>query len=224
MSIKHWPEHERPREKMLMRGAESLTDAELLALFFRTGIKGKTAIDIARSLLAHFKSLQALMLASPGELSKQPGIGLAKYTQLKAILEIGKRLYQEKMQKKDVIQHVNDTKRYISAQLHSLQQEVFACLFLDARNQVLCFEKLFHGTLGSATVYPRSIAQRALYHNAASVIFAHNHPSGNPEPSESDKQLTQKLIETLALLEIRVLDHLVVGGTQVVSFAEEGLI
>lgn len=224
MSIKHWPKNERPREKLLTQGVETLSDGELLAIFFQTGIKGRTAIDLARDLLTHFKGLKNLMTASPDELSQQPGIGIAKYAQLKAISEIGKRLFQETLVKKDVIQHINDTKRYVSAQLEQLQQEVFACLFLDTRNQIISFEKLFYGTLNSATIYPRSIAKRALYHNAASVIFAHNHPSGNPEPSEADKLMTQKLIEMLDLLEIRVLDHLVVGAGQVISFAEENLI
>lgn len=224
MSIKHWPENERPREKMLNHGIEVLTDAELLAIFFRTGIKGRTAIDIARDLLSHFRGLKNLMAASPSELSKQPGIGLAKYAQLKALSEMSKRLYQDVVIKKDAIHHVSDTKRYVKAQLQHFQQEVFACLFLDTRNQIICFEKLFYGTLNSATVYPRSIAKRALYHNAASVIFAHNHPSGNPEPSEADKIMTKRLTETLDLLEIRVLDHLIVGEREVISFAEENLI
>lgn len=224
MSIKQWPENERPREKMLHQGIEALSDAELLAIFLRTGIKGKTAVDIARDILNRFQGLKNLMAASPDELSKCPGIGLAKYAQIKAVLEISKRLHQEMLIKKDVIHHVADTKRYVKAQLQHFPQEVFACLFLNTRNQIICFEKLFYGTLNSAVVYPRSIARRALYHNAASVIFAHNHPSGNPEPSEADKVLTKQLIETLDLFEIRVLDHLVVGEKGVVSFAEENLI
>lgn len=224
MSIKHWPENERPREKMLLQGIEALSDAELLAIFFGTGTKGKTSIDVARDLLSRFKSLKNVMTASPSELRKQPGIGIAKYALLKAVSEIGNRLYRENLFKKDVLHHAQETKRYVCAQLQHLHQEVFACLFLDTRNQVISFEKLFYGTLNSAVVYPRSVAKRALYHNAASVIFAHNHPSGNPEPSEADKILTRKLIQVLDLLEIRVLDHLVIGGARVISFAEENLI
>lgn len=224
MSIKTWPKNERPREKMLSQGIEVLSDAELLSIFFQTGIKGKTAIDMARELLIHFEGLKNLMQASPFELSQHRGIGVAKYTKIKALLEISSRFYQEAIVKKDVIQHINDTKRYVKAKLQHFQQEVFACLFLNTRNQIISFEKLFYGTINSTAVYPRSVAKRALYHNAASVIFVHNHPSGNPAPSDADKWMTKSLTDALDLLEVRVLDHLIVGEKSVFSFAEENLI
>lgn len=224
MSIKDWPAEERPREKLLLKGSEALTDAELLAIFLRTGIAGKTAVDMARELLNDFGSLQALLDASQTRFCQAKGLGNAKYAQLQAVLEMAKRHFAEILQRGDALTSPQTTRAYLSAQLRGYSYEVFACLFLDNQNRVILLEELFRGTIDGASVYPREVAKRALFHNAAAVIFAHNHPSGVNEPSQADKQITEKLKQALVLFDIRVLDHFIIGDGQPYSFAEHGLL
>lgn len=224
MAINQWPEHERPREKLLQRGAAALSDAELLAIFIRSGVPGKTAVDLARELLARYGGLRELLAANPEELYEAPGFGEAKYAQLQASLEMGRRFLAEKLKREVVLSSTRDTRDYLQAQLRDRRNEVFCVLFLDNRHRVLTFEEMFQGTLNGTAVYPREIVKRALRHNAAAVILVHNHPSGVAEPSRADELLTNRLKEALSLVDIRLLDHLVVGDGETVSFSERGLI
>lgn len=224
MAINHWPEQERPREKLLDRGAASLSDAELIAIFLRTGTRGKTAIDLARDLLQQFNGLRPLLDTDLAVLSGTKGIGTAKTVQLKAALELGRRYLEEKLTREAALSNPRDTREYLMARLRAYPHEVFACLFLDNRHQVIKFEELFTGTIDGANVHPREVVKRALYHNAAALIFAHNHPSGVAEPSQADRNITDRLKSSLALVDIRVLDHFVIGDGEAVSFAERGWI
>jgi DNA repair protein RadC len=224
MSIRDWPDAERPREKLLQRGASALSDAELLAIFLRIGIPGRSAVDLARDLLQRFGGLRQLLEADEQDFCESPGLGPAKYVQLQAVLELGRRYLETTLQRGDALQSVADTRRYLTAKLRHEPHEVFACLFLDNRHRVLAFEELFHGTIDGASVHPRQIVKRALYHNAAALILAHNHPSGVAEPSRADEQITLCLKEALALVDVRVLDHFIIGDGEVISFAERGLI
>jgi len=223
-TIKDWPADERPREKLLAKGAEVLTDAELLAIFLRTGIAGKTAVDLAKELLADFGSIQALLQADQTLFCQGKGLGSAKYAQLQAVLEMAKRHYVEVLQRGSVLTSPEATRAYLSSQLRSYSYEVFACLFLDNQHRVIEFEEMFRGTIDSASVYPREVAKKVLSYNAAAVIFAHNHPSGINEPSQADKQITDKLKQSLALFDVRVLDHFIIGDGKPYSFAEHGLL
>jgi DNA repair protein RadC len=224
MAITDWPAAERPREKLLARGPNSLSDAELLAIFLRTGVSGKTAVDVARDLLSRFGSLRELLVADSEALADFPGLGPAKVVQLQAALEMGRRFLGEKLVRGDALSSSRDTRDFLQAQLRDRESEVFCCLFLDNRHRVLAFEELFHGTLNGTAVYPREILKRALQHNAAAVILAHNHPSGVAEPSRADELLTARLREALELVDIRLLDHVVVGDGDMVSFSERGLL
>ncbi|ORU92453.1 MAG: hypothetical protein A6F70_02745 [Cycloclasticus sp. symbiont of Bathymodiolus heckerae] len=224
MSITDWPEQERPREKLLSRGSASLSDAELLAIFLRTGTKGVTAVDLSRLLLKQFGSLNALMHANQNEFCEGHGLGQAKYVQLQAVLEMSRRYLQETISNQDTLNNPEDTKRYLQSKLAHQQREVFACLYLDNKHHVLAFEELFFGTIDGANVHPREVVKSTLQHNAAAVIFAHNHPSGNPEPSQSDIDITQQLINALKLIDVRVLDHLIIGNGRTTSLAEHGYI
>lgn len=224
MSIKDWPADERPREKLLQRGASALTDAELLAIFLRVGTQGKTAVDMARELLSEFGSLQALLAAEHERFCQSHGLGDAKYAQLQAVMEMAKRHFAESLQRGNALTSPEITRAYLMAQLRGYSYEVFACLFLDNQHRVIQWEELFRGTIDGASVYPREVAKRALFHHAAAVIFAHNHPSGVNEPSQADRQITDKLKQALGLFDIRVLDHFIVGDGQPYSFAEHGLI
>lgn len=224
MSIKNWPANERPREKLLEKGSAVLTDAELLAIFLRTGIKGKTAVDLAKELLSEFGSLHALLKADETQFCEGKGLGSAKYAQLQAVLEMAKRHYIEILEKEDPLTSPEATRAYLKAQLRGYSYEVFACLFLDNKNCIIKLEELFKGTIDGASVYPREVAKRALFHNAASVIFAHNHPSGDTQPSQADKNITAKLKQGLSLFDIRVLDHFIIGDGQPYSFAEHGFL
>ncbi|WP_446808670.1 RadC family protein [Methylomonas sp. 2BW1-5-20] len=224
MSIKDWPADERPREKLLQRGATALTDAELLAIFLRTGTPGKSAVDMARDLLSEYGSLQALLGADQPRFCQSNGLGDAKYAQLQAVLEMARRHFAEILQRGNALTSPEVTRAYLSAQLRGYSYEVFACLFLDNQHRVIQWEELFRGTIDGASVYPREVAKRALFHHAAAVIFAHNHPSGINEPSQADKQITDKLKQALGLFDIRVLDHFIVGDGQPFSFAEHGLL
>ncbi len=224
MPIIDWPEAERPREKLLQRGADALTDAELLAIFLRTGTKGFTAIDLAYQLLEHFSSLRNLFNADLEEFSQTKGVGPAKYVQLQAVLEMSKRYLGETMENQDVISSPEDTRQFLKSQLGNRPYEVFAALFLDNRHRVIKFEELFRGTIDGASVYPREVVKAALEHNAAALIIAHNHPSGVAEPSTADERITLRLKEALGLVDIRLLDHLVIGDGEVVSLAERGIL
>lgn len=224
MTITDWPLAERPREKLLLRGPTALSDAELLAIFLRTGVTGKTAVDLARDLLSQFGSLRALLAADQSAFCAVPGLGQAKYVQLQAVLEIGRRYLGETMDRGEGLKSSSDARQYLQAQLRDRQQEVFCCLFLDTRHRVLAFEELFQGTLNSSAVYPREVVKKALFHNAAAVIFAHNHPSGVAEPSQADKSLTHSLSTALALVGVNVLDHLIIGDGDSLSFSESGLL
>jgi DNA repair protein RadC len=224
MPIPHWPQNERPREKLLSQGPHTLSDAELLAIFIRTGVRGKSAVDLGRDLLQEFGSLRSIVNAERERFCKCHGLGITKYVQLQAALEIALRFLHENLQRNDVMTNPKDTYRYLTACLRKHEHEVFACLFLDNANRVIRFEELFHGSISSATIHPREVVKRSLSCNAAAVILAHNHPSGIAEPSEADKHITLQLKKALALVDIRILDHIIVGDGQVVSFAECGLL
>ncbi|MCU7834642.1 MAG: DNA repair protein RadC [gamma proteobacterium symbiont of Taylorina sp.] len=224
MPIIDWPEAERPREKLLQRGADALTDAELLAIFLRTGTKGLSAIDLAYTLLDKFSSLRNLFNASLEDFSNIRGVGPAKYVQLQAVLEMSNRYLSETIEKQNAITSPHDTRQYLKSKLRHKPYEVFAALFLDNRHQLIKFEELFRGTIDGASVYPREVVKKALEYNAAAIIIAHNHPSGIAEPSQADEQITHRLTKALALVDIRLLDHLVVGDGDVVSLAERGIL
>jgi len=221
MSIADWPADERPREKLLQRGSEALSDAELLAIFLRTGIKGKSAVDLARDLLSDFGSLRELMCASQDSFCQHMGLGPAKFAQLQAVLEMAKRHLYEELQRGNALENPTATKNYLASQLRAYKHEVFAGLFLDNRHRVIQFEELFTGTIDGASVYPREVVKKAMGFNAAAVIFAHNHPSGVSEPSQADRNITHRLRDALELVDVRVLDHIIVGD-ELISFAEKG--
>ena len=223
MPITDWPAAERPREKLLARGASALTDAELLAIFLRTGIKGRTAVDLARDLLGRFGTLRGLLRAGRPEFCAVHGLGDAKYVQLQAVLEIARRHLAEALSGRQVLKDPSAVRQMLQARLRDREHETFAALFLDNQHRVIAFDELSHGTIDGASVYPREVIKAALKHGAAAVIFAHNHPSGVAEPSAADRTLTERLKAALAQVDIRVLDHFVVGE-QVVSFAERGWI
>ena len=222
MSIKNWPAAERPREKLLEHGAASLSDAELLAIFLRTGVSGKSAVDLARHLLTEFGSLRALLEADLKTFSHSLGLGPAKFSQLQAVLEMARRHLAERLRRESALESPQAVRDYLKALLRHEPHEVFGCLFMDSKHRMLTFEVLFKGSIDSASVYPRQVVKRALRHNAAAVIFCHNHPSGIPEPSEADRTLTQRLTEALDLVEVRVLDHFIVGEGEPLSMVEYG--
>lgn len=222
MSIKDWPASERPREKLMAQGASALSDAELLAIFLRTGITGRSAVDLSRDLLNEFDGLRPLLEANEADFCSHKGLGPAKYVQLQAVLEMARRHLAANLARGDALCSPDDTRNYLTAQLRHYPYEVFACLFLDNRNRVIAFEELFRGTINGSSVHPREVIRRALEHNAAALILAHNHPSGVAEPSRADRQLTERLKETLGQVDVRVLDHIVVGDGEQVSFAERG--
>ncbi|MDP4535224.1 DNA repair protein RadC [Alkalimonas collagenimarina] len=222
MSIKDWPADERPREKLLQKGAMALSDAELLAIFLRTGLPGLSAVELARTLLNDFGSLKALMKAPLAQFCQGKGLGAAKYVQLQAVMELSQRCMLQSLQHEAVFTEPALVKRYLSQQLGSASREVFQVLFLDNQHRLLKSEPLFYGTIDASPVYPRVVVQQALTYNAAAVILAHNHPSGVAEPSRADRSITERLQQALQLVDIRLLDHLVVGDGEVVSFAERG--
>jgi DNA repair protein RadC len=223
MRISDWPEDERPREKLLSRGATALTDAELLAIFLRTGVAGKSAVDLARDLLAEFHGLRGLLCADEKGFCGAKGLGRAKFAQLQAVLEMSRRYLLEDAKDRDLLTSPDAARDYIKSRLAGYPHEVFACLFLDNRNRLIEYEELFRGTIDGASVHPREVVRRALRTNAAAVIFAHNHPSGVAEPSQSDIRITQRLKDALALVEVRVLDHVIIGEGKGTSLAERGL-
>lgn len=222
MPITDWPETERPREKLLARGAGALSDAEILALFIRTGVRGRTALDLARDWLTAFNGLRGFLEADVEALTALPGLGGAKYAEIQAALELGRRHLATTLERSDVLASPEATRRFLNARLRSLRREVFAVLFLDSQNRLISFEELFQGCLDTCPVHPRQVVERALALNAAAVILAHNHPSGVAEPSSADRQITERLRQALALIEVRVLDHFVIGEGRPASFAERG--
>ncbi len=223
MSITDWPVNERPREKLIQRGAAALSDAELLAIFLRTGVVGKSAVDLARELLTRFGNLTQMFAASEAVFCETHGMGQAKYAQLQAVLEMSRRALQEEMRIGDALNSPLAVRNYLQLLLRGREQEVFMVIFLDAQHRVIVAEEMFHGTLTQTSVYPREVVKRALALNAAAVIFAH-HPSGVAEPSQSDRLLTDALKQALQLVDVRVLDHFIVAGAGCLSFAEKGML
>ncbi|MDY6942642.1 MAG: DNA repair protein RadC [Pseudomonadota bacterium] len=224
MPITDWPDAERPREKLIERGPAALSDAELLAIFLRTGRAGLTAVDLARDLLNEFGGLRALLKAEREAFCAVPGLGPAKYAQLQACMEMARRHLSESLQRGDALTGSADTKRFLYTQMRDYPQEVFACLFLDNRHRVISFAELFRGTINGATVHAREVVRSALANNAAAVILCHNHPSGVAEPSAEDRRVTAQLKSALDLVDVRVLDHIIVGDPESFSFADHGLI
>jgi DNA repair protein RadC len=223
MAITNWPVAERPREKLVSRGAGALSDAELLAIFFRTGVAGLSAVDLARQMLSDYGSLRSLLNANATDFCKRRGMGMAKYVQLQAVLEMARRHLSEQLERQDCLTSPAQTTNYLRARLRDYDYEVFACLMLDNRNRVIAFRELFRGTIDGASVYPREVVKQALADNAAAIILAHNHPSGVSEPSQADIRITGRLKQALQLVDIRVLDHVIVGDS-VTSLSEQGLI
>ena len=224
MRMTDWPAEERPRERLLKHGAAALSSAELLAIFLRTGIAGKSAVDLGREVVARFGGLNRLFAATLDEVAAIDGLGLAKYAQLKAIVEMTRRALAEDIAERDALTSPQAVRDFLLLTLGGREHEAFVALFLDAQNRLLASEELFRGTLTQTSVYPREVVKTALRHNAAGVIFAHNHPSGVAEPSRADELLTQTLKQALSLVEIKTLDHFIVAGTRTVSFAERGLL
>ncbi len=222
MPISQWPISERPRERLLNHGAQSLSDAELLAIFLRTGCRGRTAVDLARDLLATFGGLRGLLAGDQRTLTSAPGMGPAKYAQLRAVMELAQRHLHSEMVRDLSLESPTASRRYLKAWLRDQPAEVFAGVFLDNRHRVIATEALFQGTIDSAFVHPREVVRRCISHNAAAIIVAHNHPSGIAEPSAADRQITNRLREALALIDVRLIDHLVIGDAQTVSFVERG--
>ena len=225
MSITDWPEDERPRERLLAQGPGVLSDAELLAIFLRIGVKGKSAVDLARDLIGRFGSLNRLFAATQSEFSTVHGMGPAKYAQLQAVLEMARRTLGEEIQQGTLFSSPGAVRDYLRLHLASLPYEVFFAIWVDAQNRLIAAEELFRGTLTQTSVYPREVVKTALLRNAAAVVLAHNHPSGLAEPSRADELLTRELKQALALIDVRVLDHFIVAGqSQPLSFAERGLL
>lgn len=221
MSIKDWPASERPREKLLKQGPNVLTDAELLAIFLRTGVQGKSAVDLAKQLLSEFGSLRAILEADLPTFSSHLGLGEAKFAQLQAMLEMSKRHLAERLQKGSVMDSPQTVKDYLCAQLRGEPHEAFGCLFLDSKCCVIAYEHLFFGSINESVVYPRQIIKRCLHFNAAAVILTHNHPSGSSIPSHNDILLTEAIIKALAYIDVKVLDHLVIGEGEPYSMAQQ---
>lgn len=221
MAISDWPAGERPRERLLAQGAGALSDAELLAVLLRTGIRGKSAVELGRDLLVRFKGLGGLLGA---DLRGVKGLGPAKRAQFEAAAELARRSAGERMREGDALTSPGAVRDYLRLAIADREHEVFVCLWLDAQHRVIAAEEMFRGTLTQTSVYPREIVKAALRANAAAVVFAHNHPSGAAQPSRADELLTRNLVEALALVEVKVLDHFIVAGRQTLSFAERGLL
>jgi DNA repair protein RadC len=223
MAISHWPEADRPRERLLSKGAATLSDAELVAVLLRTGIAGKSAVELAREMIVQFGSLSGLLAAGPA-LSRIKGLGAAKSAQFIAAMELARRSMNERLREGAALTSPSAVRDYLRLTLASRLHEVFVCLWLDAQHRVIAIEEPFRGTLTQTSVYPREIVKAALAANAAAVIFAHNHPSGVAQPSQADELLTRSLKEALSLVDVKVLDHFIVAGNQAISFAERGLL
>ena len=224
MAIHQWPATEQPREKLMRSGAASLSDAELLAIFLRTGVSGCSAVELARQLLMQYGSLQSLFNAGRQDFCQARGLGPVKYVQLQAVLEMARRYFWEELASLPALSSAAQARDYLISKLRDMPREVFSCVFLDSQNRLIAYEEIFHGTLNQAPVFPREIARKVLEHNAASVILAHNHPSGVAEPSMADRDITRVLQQALQLLDVQILDHFVIGRCQAYSFAENGLL
>ena len=224
MTIREWPDAERPREKLLARGAPALSDAELLAVLLGCGTRGQSAVELARTLIARFGSLRTLLTAEPRRTLAESGIGPARYATLQAAVELTRRHFREALRLGPQLAAPEATRTFLIAQLRDKPYEVFCCLYLDNRHRLIAFEELFRGTIDRAGVHPREVLRQTLLHNAAAVIFAHNHPSGVLEPSHADELITRRLKEALALMDVRVLDHFIIGDGVCYSFSEAGLI
>ena len=224
MTIADWPADDRPREKLLAKGAASLSDAELLAIFLRTGSRGLSAVDLARILMQRYRSFAGLFAADRDSFCAVQGLGSAKYVQIQAVQEMARRALIADAKAGDNLSSPSAVRDFLRLQLQGRAVEIFVGIFLDAQNRVLEVEELFAGTLTQTSVFPREVVRRALHHNAAGMIFAHNHPSGVAEPSHADENLTQALKQALALVDVRVLDHFIVGRGAILSFAERGLL
>ncbi len=224
MAIRDWPEDERPREKLLARGPAALSDAELIAILLRTGVTGKSAVDLGRELIQRFGGLNRLFAASETELCEAPGMGPAKYVQFQAILEVARRVLAEDLKRGDALLSPKAVRDFLRLYFQKHQREAFVAIFLDTQNRVIATEEVFIGTLRQTSVHPREIVKRALALNAAATIFAHNHPSGIAEPSGADRHLTKALQEALKLVDVKVLDHFIVGDGEPFSFSEQGLL
>ncbi len=222
MRIRDWPGHERPREKLLGRGAGVLSDAELLAIFMGSGLPGQDAVATARQLLEQHGPLRRLLELGPAAMARLPGLGPARACQLAAALELGNRWLAAGLERGEALTDPGSAGRYFARRLRAQAIEVFAALFLDTRHRAIAFEELFRGTIDGAEVHPREVVRRALAHNAAAVIVGHNHPSGNPEPSAADRAVTAQLKQSLALVDVRLLDHFVIGDGAPVSLAARG--
>lgn len=224
MSIADWPAAERPREKLLDLGPKALSDAELLAIFLRVGCVGKSAVDLARELLQEYGGLRPLLEASQADFCRGLGLGAAKYAQLQAVLEMGRRHLSASMKEGDLLTSPELVRRFLSAQLRHQQQEIFAVLFLDNQHRLIAYDEIAYGTIDGATVHSREVVKKAMQRNAAAAILAHNHPSGVAEPSQADRRITERLQEALDLVGVRVIDHMIVGDKEVISFAERGIL
>jgi len=224
VSIREWPEGERPREKLLARGAHALSDAELLALLLGCGTRGRSALELARGLLSDFGSLRELLNAQAARCLAFTGVGPARYAILQAAIELARRHFREALRLGPTLAAPEVTRTFLLAQLRDRPYEVFCCLYLDNRHRLIGFEELFRGTIDRAGVHPREVLRATLAHNAAAVMFAHNHPSGVLEPSQADELITRRLKEALALIDVRVLDHFIVGDGHCFSFCEHGLL
>ena len=224
MPISEWPIHERPREKLLEKGPAALSDAEILSIFLRTGREGSSALDLAREMLNRFQGLRQLIDTDQKEFCETKGLGMVKYVQIQAAIELGRRYLQAGLKTGDAFTSPEQTREFLTLKLRAYPHEVFACLYLDNRHRLISYDELFNGTIDSAQVHAREVVRAALKHNAAAVILSHNHPSGVAEPSQSDINLTRELKKALALINVRVLDHMVIGDGAAVSFAERGLI
>lgn len=222
MNIREWPAEERPREKLLLRGAGSLSDAELLAVFLGSGVRGRNVLELARGLLRRFGGLRQVLEAEREAFVGELGLGPVRFSQLQALLEIGRRHLAMVIERESAMDSPQAVRRYLKAMLRHEASEVFGCLFLDTKHRPLAFEILFRGTIDRASIYPREVVRRALLHNAAALILCHNHPSGSCEPSQDDVHLTQVLKRSLALIDIRVLDHVIVGDGEPFSMVEHG--
>lgn len=224
MSITDWPLEDRPREKLLLKGEHILTDAELMAIILKSGIRGKTALDIAKELLQEYGGLRQLLHAPPQQLTGKQGVGTAKYATLKAAIELGKRVMQIHLPKGEVLNNSQITQQFLADRLREYENEVFACLFMDNHFRLIAFEILFHGTFNEANIYPREIVRRGLALNAVKIILAHNHPSGRALPSHADKMVTQAIKQALSLVEMEVVDHIIVGNPESYSFADNRIL
>lgn len=224
MTIRQWPGTERPREKLLERGAHALSDAELLALLLGSGVKGRSAVELARELIADFGSLRSLLAADGPNCLKRTGVGPARYAIMQAAVELTRRHFREALRVGPALAAPEATRTFLLAQLRDRPYEVFCCLYLDNRHRLIAFEELFRGTIDRAGVHPREVLRQTLLHNAAAVILAHNHPSGVLEPSQADELITRRLKEALGLVDVRVLDHFIIGDGHCFSFSEHGLI